>query len=224
MKTAFRMLAALSLLVALGSPSEAVVVTFDEADLPGINPIITSYTALGFSFTSGHMHQNDPPCQSSFGGCADNGTRYLAEEAGSLGLPITMALIGGGAFDLFAFDGAEVFRDAAAAAAGGFPNATHIDLVGNLLGGGMVSASFQLDGIIDGPGALADFQAFLLPATFRNLTSVVFSGSIVGAGPGGISIDNVSADEAAAVPEPGTLALVGVGLAGLARSRRRRRG
>jgi hypothetical protein len=217
MKRATWVIAVLSLVMWVGQ-AQATTVTFDSVPSVG-NPILTSLTTQGFTFTSGHFHTIDSPTLASFGGDVANGTIYIAEEAGSLGLPITMADAGGQPFILSSFDGAEMFLNSAAAAAGGYPNANQINVVGSLWGGGTVNTMFPLDGIADGVGGAADFQTFVLPASFTNLTSVVFSGALVTGLPGGISLDNINTG---VIPAPGALLLGGIG-AGLVHWLRRRR-
>lgn len=194
----------------------ALTITFDSVPSSG-NPIVTSVTTQGFTFASGHFHTVDSP--TGVGG-ADNGSPvYIAEEAGSLGLPITMTESGGTPFSLNTFDGAEGFISAPS----GFPNATAISVVGTLFGGGTVSALFALDGVIDGVGGAPDFQAFLLPGTFVNLTAVTFSGLIGTTGTGGLSLDNIAVNQTAPVPEPSTIVLLIPALAALGLIRRRKR-
>lgn len=185
--------------------ASAVLVDFEDVVFSDDRPIVTSTTSRGFNFSSGHHHEIS--VSASGGDIASNGTQFISEEGGSLGTPITMTQVGGGTFSLSSFDAAEVF----VVAPSDFPNALLINLAGNLSGGGTVNASFTLDQIIDGTGGLPDFQTFLLPATFMNLVSVVFSGSIPAiSNNAGISIDNLNT--AAAIPEPSLLWLLGVAL------------
>lgn len=193
---------------------QATMITFDGVPSSG-NPTITSLMTDGFTFTSGHFHTMDTPTGTMFGGSVDNGTIYISEEAGSLGLPITMATTSGLPFDLFSFDGAEHYLDAAAAADGGFPNADFIFVKGNLYGGGTTAEyGFILDGIADGIGGAPDFQPFTLAGVFRNLDSVTFRGMRTNVTPGGIALDNINAE---VVPAPGAvlLGILGLSVAGV---------
>lgn len=204
-------LASMAVVISLFSAASAhaVVVTFDSVPGTG-SPIITSLTTDGFDFTSSHFHRIDGP-GGSFGGVVANNTKYILEEAGNLGGPITMQLSSGGTFNLASFDGTKAFNDDADAAAGGFPNATQIVVDGVPSVGPAIQATFNLDGT-------SNFQPFVLPAGFTGLTSATFSGAVIGAAAGGISLDNINAS---IVPEPSTLVLLAC--AGLATFHRRRR-
>jgi hypothetical protein len=105
------------------------------------------------------------------------------------------------AFSLQRLDGATMFPDTE----GG------MEVIGNLEGGGTVSASFDL----------ADsFVTYVLPGTFVNLDSVLVRNLISGGfrEDSGVSLDNIVVN--APVPEPASIAAVGLGLAALARRRR----
>jgi hypothetical protein len=103
-----------------------------------------------------------------------------------------------------------------------------ITVTGNKVGGTTVSATLFLDGIFDGPGGQPDFQTFAFGPEWANLVSVVLLGTggtspFPGLSPlNYFAIDNVVVDTAA-VPEPGTLTLLGLGSAYLIRRRRRNR-
>ena len=205
-------------------PVSAAVVTFDDVVVGANNADQTSVNSGGFNFTSTHFHIINNASFCGFGGCVGNGTQYALEDAPTLAGPVTMSKIGGGTFSLTSFDGAEVFLNSTAAATGGFPNAAYIRVVGNVSGGGSVTAYFQLDGIKDGSGGVADFQTFVFGSGWTNLTSAVWSGTLgAGATAGGasMSFDNIVVD--AVAPEPGTLLLLGSALTGVAISARRRR-
>ena len=164
----------------------ACMITFDGVNGVG-NPILTTLTVTEQGqtvvFTSGHFHAIGSPNICSFGGCPNNGTVYIWEEAGSLGLPINMARSDGGTFSLLGFQAAQPFNDCAAAAAGGFPCATTVRVVGNLATGGTVGFAC--------PIASSTFTQCTPPGTFTNLRSVTFSGSTATGGTGGIAIDNI---------------------------------
>lgn len=206
-------------LACVSTVAGAAVVDFEDIVFPPGNPIATSTTSGGFLFTSNHLHLFSVPNSPGFAG---NGTQFLGHEGGFLGAPITMAPVAGGTFSLSGFDGAETFVGNIEPT---FPNATAINVTGNLSGGGTVSVSFQLDGILDGAGGVADFQNFVLPGTFTNLTSVIFSGSITGGSTNaGLMFDNLKIELGGAdVPSPAPLALLGLAAAGLGIPRRRRR-
>ena len=89
---------------------------------------------------------------------------------------------------------------------------------GNLAAGGSVVTTFKLDTV-----APYDWQQFLLPAEFAGLSSVVFTA--LGKGNPEFLIDDIAVNTrvAAAVPEPGSCALLGVAalVAGSVRRARR---
>ncbi len=145
--------------------------------------------------------------------CPDNGTQALRVSDDQSVVSITRA--DGGLFSVLGFDGAEFFN--------GLIDrwATTITFTGTYNGGGTVSQNFLLDFINDGEGGGVDFQGFNVSQAFTGLTSL----TIVGSG-GSLrsyySIDNIRLDTAA-VPTPGTLGLLGLGLAAIGLRRRRGR-
>ncbi len=205
------------MLATAATNAHAALITFNSL-AASFNEQRTTLTTDGYTFTGQHFHIINSPAGTSFGGSVQNGTIYIAEEAGPDGKPISMGESTAKAFTFFAFDGAELWLSDSAAASGGFPNADFIDIVGNVSGGGTMNASFPLDHIKDGAGGAPDFQTFVLPPTFTNLTSVTFSGSRIGSGTGAISLDNINVD----VPEPaGAVAIAIACGVGAVASRRR---
>lgn len=201
--------------------ANAVVLTFDE--IPATETIATSVDSGGYHFTSDHMHTY---------GCghwdlvASNGTTHLGYESGR-GAPITMTRQDGGTFSLLSLDASEFYPNDG----GDRPNAEFLRIVGTWLDGATATLDLVLDGILaDGTGGVVDFEHFTLPALFTNVSSIVFSGLRFEGRDGGVAIDNLDVEiggvvtppDSTHVPEPGTLALLGMGLLGMGAARRRK--
>ena len=201
-------------LLLLASPVGATLVDFQSITTGSCFgfPVGGSFTTQGFTFT--------PPATDKFSSCqgtrsdlGSNGTTSIfVDLVSTLNSTILVAESGGLAFSLIGFDASELWVSSV--------EATSVFVEGTLSGGGTVSTSFALDGIIDGPGGVADFQSFLLPGTFVDLLSVRFVGQ-GGSGAKRYLLDNV---EMISVPEPSTALLLGSALASLAARRRRRAG
>lgn len=201
----------------ISSMAKAAVITFDDVPGGGCLGSGSTVQSANFNFTlnsAGTAIVCDSTAQDRL---ASNGTNYLSAAnttGGVFSQSFTMSQAGGASFDLFSIDLAELFRNGDFAESA---NATRVNLVGNLLGGGTIAATMLLDGFNDGTALGFDFQTFILPSTFVNLTSVVLSGA-GSSGFGGttfniFAIDNVNA--VSPVAEPSIVALFAVGLLGL---------
>jgi hypothetical protein len=186
--------------------ASAATITFNEVSGAG-NPIITSLMSGGFMFASEHFHT----IAAGQGAFSDNGTTFIADDIGGPEDNIVMTAIGGVPFTLNSFDVAELFvRNQPER-----PNATAVEVIGALMGGGTVTQTFSFDLVTDGPGGVADFQTFFLASTFTNLVSVTFRG-LFGLGGGAIGLDNIVVNERAIpLPAAGWLMLAGLGAAGV---------
>lgn len=195
MRHVVRLLVVLAALT-LGQRAEAQVVSFNEQS-PTENPILGQVVCAdttGFRFSSDHFHLTGLAFAQDY---THNGTTHIGYESGR-GDPILMERVGGGTFSLLSLDVAEFY----AVNVPDRPDAQMIQIVGTQQGGGVVSHTFNLDGLKDGPGGVVDFEHFVLPGTFVNLVSVEFTGLRTGGASGGIAVDNIQYS----LPQPETLA------------------
>ena len=213
-----RLLALVALVLAgsIGNAHGATITFEDHAVSSGTAlPLSGDPTSGGFSFDmASNVYQF-----ANNSALVDSGSTYMVIEGDPLS-QTTFSQIGGAPFALTSIDFAEWQSDSPGSHA--YPQ--QIMVTGNQLGGTTVFATLFPDGIFDGPGGQPDFQTFTFGPQWANLLSVVLLGT--GATTGSLNyfaIDNVGVDTAAAVPEPGTLSLLGLGSAYLFGRRRRNR-
>ncbi len=191
------------------APAQATVIDFNALPLHTWFQSGTVMTNNGFAIRSNSAGSyqgivgNTYTCGPA---CPDNGTNYLLAH----GAGFNFAAVKGSAFSLNSFHGGEAHMGATGLWA------KNIQVTGTLASGGTVVQSFALDWIQDAQGPAADFQQFNLNG-FSNLTSVSFTG--IG-GNNFFTLDNLNVSE---VPEPASFALLGLGLLGLALSRRKQK-
>lgn len=211
MKTVSALLTTFLLAAAGIAGAAPVTVTFEDVGLS----FTTSTVSNGYRFDANNggaaYYDNGSLCSPA---CASNGTRTLlaAGSAFSLSDVVTMSRNGGGTFMLTGLDAGEMFSRVLQY------SATQVNYVGTLAGTTVLSGALNLDGVNDGPGGLSDFQTFAINGIL--VDTIVFSGAGDTGGNNGFSLDNLSVTDAV-VPEPGSFALLGLGLLGVAGIRRR---
>lgn len=202
---------ACAILFGFGTTASAMMITFEDLGVGpgGILDVGVAHSG-GFSFSStaqtkiANSQFNYP-----FNGTTV-GIAYATRPPGGA----TLTQDGGGVFSIQRFDfaGWVVALDEHESTVTG----TRSDL-------STITQSFTPDGLGDGNmGPIVDFQTFALTGDWTNLTKVTWVH--FGKTTNGFALDNIVVNEApAAVPEPSTLALLTLGVVGLAGTRLGRR-
>lgn len=173
-------------LVAFASGARGQVIDFENTPGSG-NATYSTLDVGAFRFTAGHFHIIDVFTPS--GGIAQNGSGAVlgAEGAGAGSSTVTMTRIDGASFDLSGFDVAEMWLSPPS----GYPNASSVRVTATTVGGTPLSTTFPLDGLLDGPGGVDDYQTFLL-AGYANVPSVTFEALSAGVPDFGFALDNIN--------------------------------
>jgi hypothetical protein len=211
-----RRLLAVGAIVLAASVGTAQASTIDFEDLTRdatFVPVPGDKISGGFLFDSSgdhiHIDGGATPIWST-----TNGTTFLVED---FDYSIKLSPLAGGPFTLTSMDISEAHE---------FARAHQVEVTGIRFGGGVNPAplTLSLDAFSTNPPGPNGFQTFssVFGSDWQNLASVTLHGT----GDAGAywALDNVVVERtAAAVPEPGTLTLLGLGSAYLVRRRRRNR-
>jgi len=207
---------AIVLAASVGAAQASTLGFEDLAKDPTFLPVPGDKTSDGFLFDSSgdHIHVD--------GGATPmwlttNGTTFIVED---FGFSITFSPTAGGPFTLTSMDISEAHE---------FARARQVQVTGLRFGGGIdpTPLTLSLDAFSTTPFGPNGFQTFssVFGSDWQNLASVTLLGTSNIQGNGNYwALDNVVVDTTAtAVPEPGTLTMLGLGSAYLVRRRRRNR-
>lgn len=141
-------------------PTTDIRLTFDPPSLPHGSRCLDTYDQLGVHF-GGTLSGSYTHTDNGFEGRPDNGSAYL-----TVSRAYTYFDLGGKTFSVRQIDLAEYSSYYA------YPSTSTFK--GIRADGSAVFASFNVDGVMDGTGPLADFETFAFPDTFANLVKVEF--------------------------------------------------
>jgi hypothetical protein len=193
-------------LALLAGPMAANALVLDFEGSPDSGAITQTVDGYTFNFTADGWGIFRDTFVGGGAPYTHNGTTRLvaAGDRDGVTAQVTMSQ-GGNLFSLFSVDVATLFPDIGNG---------EMEIIGSLNAGGTISRTLPL---------FTSFSSVSLVG-FENLTSAVFRTTLSASfrSEPGFSIDNLYVNERRRVPESGTLALLGLGLAGLGLSRRRK--
>lgn len=189
----------------------SIAATIDFQDLTSGS---CAYYGSGKLVSGGFAFVGNPSDPNLFG-CAANvigsNTSNALINANSKSI-LTMSKNDGEAFSLLSFFSGSRYDDFNPNSFSSYGQATGIDVIGQVVGGGAVENIFNFTS--------GNFQQFNLGAGFSNLSSVTFT-AIGNRSTVEFLIDNIVVGAPSSVPEPASAALLGLGLAAFAASRRK---
>jgi hypothetical protein len=192
----------MGIMLITAATADAAVLDFEDISLGGATAIfINPVDSGGFRFSG----PSNFGVENNSEGASNDSNHLFAQDSAS------MVQLNSDAFNLLSFDFGEDFFEP-----GLFDYyPTTLEVRGYTAGGGVVSISFEVDGLFDGSGGFPDFQSVSLTG-FSNLQSVEFIGSGGSLG-NTFVLDNI---QVSPIPEPASIGLLGLVAGGLYFSRR----
>ena len=155
--------------VQAATPIPWLHLTIDFEEVPATLGTVPAVSSKGFSLSNSvgiYVVSGPSDCSPE---CPGGSGHYAIAQASFPSGPVTLQRENGENFTLIAFDFGETNIGIS------YPPEIRVD--GFTSSGDTVSFSVTLDGVNDGSGPLVDFQRAFLPASFRNLHSVRFTGT-----------------------------------------------